>query len=138
ANLRADVAGQTDRQALASGLHDLAGQLLVPRIDVGVEKADGETFHLVRTQFLDNGIERGSLERHQYVAARGKAFRHGKAKLAGNERRTLLQPQVHRVVATLVADLQDVPKSVGRQKRRARTAPLDQHVRRKRRPVDEP
>jgi hypothetical protein len=125
ADLRADLGGERDGHVRQRGAQDFADTDLMRRVDVAVQEADRDGFHLLR---LQDGNERGDgvlVELQQYRSVRGDAFRHGVAPVARDERLRPFHVDVVLLEAVLVGDLDGVAKSVRRHQRRDRALALD-------------
>ena len=100
------------------------------------EQADRDRLDLGSRQTRDRLLQRARVERDEHPF-RPHALAHREAELARDERRGLVRGEVVERGAVLAADLENVAEPLGGDERRTRAAPLQQGVRRHRRPVRE-
>ena len=136
----AELGQQLDREGDARAGQRLAQRLadaaLVLRMQEGEEEAHGDRLDPGRADRLDRGRERALVERHEHAVG-PHALAHGEPELARDERRRVVRGEVVERGARLAADLDHVAEALGRHERGPRPAPLEQGVRRDRRPVRE-
>ena len=114
----------------------LADPPLVLRVQEREEQADRDRLDPRRAHGLDRRRERPLVERHD-DAVGPHPLAHGEPQLARDERRRAVRRQVVERGPVLAADLDHVAEALGRDERGAGAAPLEQRVRRDRRPVRE-
>src|SRR5215510_2381910 len=93
-----------------------------------MQKADGQAFHAMLAQRGRNQREPGFVQRDQRAPVRRHPLADSEAKLARYERRRLDEIEIRRIEAALITDLEHVTETVGREKRRASAAPLQDRV----------
>ena len=128
-DLGADVARQDDRPfepALAKGIAD---RVLVHRVQVGVEQADGDRLHLLLREKACKLSDAGGLRRALDPAGRVEAFLDLEAKAPRHEGGGKLDEEVVDVIAGLPAELEDVAEPGRGDEGGPRPRPLDDGVR---------
>ena len=125
---------------LSSGIAFLrisAVRCFVRRVHVRMHEADRDRLDAVVLEPRDLGGDRRLVEGQAHLAVHVDALRHGEAQRARHQRLRLLDGEIVLVVAALGRDIERVAKSIGRDQRGARAAPLDDRVGRERGAVDE-
>ncbi len=130
------AARRTARPARPERLQRFAHPPLVLRVKEREEQADRDRLDLGRAHGLDRLPERALVER-PHDALRAHPLPHGEPQLARDERRGPVRRQVVERRAVLPPDLDHVAEPLGGDERGSRAAPLEQRVRRDRRPVRE-
>ena len=137
AELRRHLGGERDRDARQLLGEDRADPLLVLRVHVRVEEADGDRLDFLAPQDRRGGAHRVVVERPQHLAGRAEPLGDRHRTVARDERRRLLELRVVERGPHLAGDLEQVAKPFGGDEAAARDLPLDDRVRRHRRRVDD-
>ena len=116
---------------------DGADALLVGRVRVGVQQADGDARHPLRLERGHQAMHRLFVEWHQHFAAGVQAFRHGVATLPGHERRRPVDVHVVLLETVLIRHFQRVAVAGRGDEGEGGAAPLDERVGRQRRAVQD-
>ena len=130
-----DLRREADRDLRRLLADDLGGALLVRRVDVGVQEADGDRRDAVPEEPPDGRPQAALVERHEHLAVEGDPLGDLPDPGAGDQRGGLLDLEVVQLVALLPADDQDVAEAARRQEGDVPALPLDDDVRAERRPV---
>ena len=101
---------------------------LMRGIGVAVDEADRDGFIALGLQALRQPLQRGLVERFDFAPFGVDAPRHGKAILTRDQRRGQFDVEIILLEAALGPHFDDVAKTLGRDQRRARAAPLDQRI----------
>ena len=106
-------------------------------IGVAVEQPDREAVHPKALDRLEEGTERGLVERAPHRAVGIDALRHAQAAFPRHQEIRLVEEYVVLVVAPFVGDLEDVPESFGRDHAERGSLALDDRVGGERGSVDD-
>ena len=137
AELGRDLGRERDGHAGQLLGEDRADPLLVLRVDVGVEQADGDRLDLLAPQDRGRRAHGVVLERPQHLAGRAEPLGDGHRAVARDERLRLLELRVVERRPHLARDLEQVAEALGRDEAAARDLALDDRVRRHGRRVDD-
>ena len=118
-------------------LNDLGNALLMRRVGVGVEQADGEALDFLARNFRDQRGDGVLIERRQNLPAPVHALGHRPAQRARHEGREPVGVDVILVETVFVGDLKAVPVAFCNDKRGFRALALDQRVGRQGGAVDD-
>ncbi len=137
AELGRDLGGERDRDARQLLGEDRADALLVLRVDVRVEQADGDRLDLLAPKDRGRRAHGVVLERSQHLAGRPEPFGDGHRAVARHERLRLLELRVVQGGPHLAGDLEQVAEPLGRDEAATCDLALDDRVGRDRRRVDD-
>jgi hypothetical protein len=118
-------------------LDDRPHALLVARIHVAVQKADGDRADAGGFEVADHRAHLRFVQRFLDAAVVAKTLGDFRPELARDEQRRLVRLQIVEVRPALAADLEKIAKAFRGDEPRARAAMLDQGVRGDGRPVTE-
>jgi hypothetical protein len=102
-----------------------------------MQEGEGYAFHILRTQLGHEGTHGGFVERQPHGALRVDALGDRETQRARRQRFRLVDRKVVLIVTALGTDIEHVAETLRCDKRRLRTAALDDGVGRKRRAVNE-
>lgn len=137
AHLRRSRGGHRDPGVRPLGRDDLGGFALVPRVEVAVDEADRDRLHVGLPERLDGASDGIPIQRGDLRAMPVDPPRDADPQRARDEHRGHRRAMVPLAAPNAPADLQAVPKPLGRQQTDRRALLLQQHIGCNRRAVDE-
>ena len=137
-DLRQHVAGAGNADAGQFAREPFGGGDFVHRIDVGMEKADGDRGGAGAADRGDGVIQRALVERRQHLATGLEPLLHAKAQFARHQRFRRRRTQIVAVVLEAFAHFDDVAMALRGQQRDLGAAALQQRIGRNRGAVHDP
>ena len=137
AELGRHVRGDGDRPRGPAPREPVAGKVLVGRVGVAVEKADGQRLGTGRIEGWKQGVELRLVEGNQHFATAVQPFRDREPPPPGNQRPGLDDVDLVLFGPPLRAHLDRVPEPLGGDQRGGRPLALEDRVGRQRRAVND-
>ena len=115
-----------------------ASCLFVPRIEIGMQEADGDRLDAVaRHRFGERRTQPFEIGRSQHRAVVFDALRHFEAQMARHQRLGKPDAQIEEVVAALEPDIERVAEALAHEHRRRRAFAFDHRIGHQRGAVDD-